>query len=243
MAVVKVSYTRSKEAAKATIRYITRRPGREGRAVTRDLFGHDGVMSKQQADRMIEKAAGNTIFFRIIISPDPKQEDKSKDLNLPEITTQTILSLETRLKREIHFAAAEHDDHAPHRHVHVLALLPQRLAVSDLTHLRLAATQAALTQRLERDLARSQTQGARIHIPQPQPRATTPAIADLWMPPGQGRGGERRHHSPRLDQKACPHCGHSVTELATWCSNCGLKITRKKSINMGTKNKDREWER
>lgn len=156
MAIVKATYTKSKAAAKATIRYLVHRPGRDGRQARRELFGIDGVLAKSQAYRMIDEAKRGTAFFRLVISPDPNQEDMQKDLYLWEITTQTLLRLEERLHKDIPFLAVEHTDHTPHRHVHVVALVAGRLIPQDFKALREAATAAALLQRQERDLAREQ---------------------------------------------------------------------------------------
>jgi len=65
-------------------------------------------------------------------------------------------ALEERLKQQVQWVAAEHDDHAPHRHVHIVAVVAGRLNVQDFQALRLEATQACLNQRHERDLAREQ---------------------------------------------------------------------------------------
>jgi hypothetical protein len=65
-------------------------------------------------------------------------------------------TLEERLQKEVSYVAAEHDEHAPHRHVHVLALVKGRLNTKDFQALRQTATDAALFQRQERDQQRSQ---------------------------------------------------------------------------------------
>jgi hypothetical protein len=44
MAIVKATYTKSRTAAKAAIRYIEHRPGRDQAKITRTLFGSDGGM-------------------------------------------------------------------------------------------------------------------------------------------------------------------------------------------------------
>jgi hypothetical protein len=158
MAIVKATYTKSSTIAKAGIRYIEHRPGKEGEKVTRELFGIDGIMDRQQAYRMIDEAEKGTIYFRLVISPDPAKEDIAKDLHLAELTRQTILTLEERLQKEVPYVATEHDDHAPHRHIHVLALVNGRLNTQDFQALRTTATEAALFQRQERDQARQQQQ-------------------------------------------------------------------------------------
>ncbi len=102
---------------------------------------------------MIDEAEKGTSFYRFVISPDPKTEDQGKDLQLWEITTKTMLGLEEHLKQTIQFVAAVHNDHAPHRHVHVIALVPGRLTRDDFAMLRETATEASLFQRRERDAA------------------------------------------------------------------------------------------
>src|SRR5260221_831108 len=152
MAIVKATYTKQSAGAKASIRYIEHRPGKDGEKITRTLFGSDGLMGRWQAYRMIDTAEKGSIFFRFVMSPDPKKEDTRKDLHLREITEQTMHTLEERLHKQIAWVAAEHNDHAPHRHVHIVAVVPGRLQVQDFQSLRQTATEAALFQRHERDL-------------------------------------------------------------------------------------------
>ena len=154
MAIVKATYTKSSGGAKASIRYIEHRPGKDNAKINRTLFGIDGAMGRWEAYRMIDEAEKGSLFFRFVISPDPKQEDTEKDLFLREITEKTMLSLEDRLHREVQWVAATHDDHALHRHVHVVAVVPGRVQVQDFQALRQTATGAALAQRQERDLVR-----------------------------------------------------------------------------------------
>ncbi len=156
MAIVKATYTKSRAGAKAAIRYIEHRPGKDGEKMNRTLFGSDGAMGRWQAYRMIDAAEQGSYFFRFAISPDPNAEDREKDLHLREITEQTMQSLEERLQQQIAWVAAVHDDHAPHRHVHVVAVVPGRLQVQDFQAMRQAATTVALAQRHERDLVREQ---------------------------------------------------------------------------------------
>src|SRR5437660_3873927 len=154
MAIFKATYTKSSGGAKASIRYIEHRPGKDNAKMNRILFGMDGGMGRWQAYTMIDEAERGSLFFRFVISPDPKQEDTERDLFLREITEKTMLSLEDRIQRNVSWVAAAHDDHAPHRHVHIVAVVPGRLHVQDFQLLRQTATQAALAQRQERDLAR-----------------------------------------------------------------------------------------
>jgi hypothetical protein len=161
MAIVKASYTRKREIAKASIRYMQHRPGKDGAKLTRTLFNSDGLLTRKQAYGVIDAAATGSTFFRFVISPDPAKEDTGNDLFLREITELTMLQLEDRLQKRVQWIATEHSDHAPHRHVHVLAVVTGRLTTQDLQSLRETATHAALLQRKERDLAQEQKERER----------------------------------------------------------------------------------
>ena len=154
MAIVKASYTKSSGGAKASIRYIEHRSGKDNAKINRTLFGIDGAMGRWEAYRMIDEAEKCSVFYRLILNFDAKQEDTKRDLFLREITEKTMLRLEERLHTNIQWVAATHDDHTPLRHVHVIALVPRRLQVPDLQALRTTATEASLAQRQERDLVK-----------------------------------------------------------------------------------------
>ena len=110
---------------------------------------------------MIDQADKHSYFFRLVISPDPQREDTDKNLSLREITERTIQSLEDRFQQPLQWVAAIHADHAEHRHIHAIAIVPERLQVQDFQRMRSAATQEALAQLRHLDLlreAREQTQ-------------------------------------------------------------------------------------
>jgi hypothetical protein len=160
MAIVKSNYVKrgkgERDRAKATIRYIQHRRDRDGERVNRTLFGYDGTLTRDQAYQMIDEAQKGTLFYRFVLSPDPKREDRYKDLDLSDITIHTMLELEERLGRQVQFCATEHIDHSPHRHVHVLALVGgRRLTREDFQALRHEATERALFQRRLRDRTRA----------------------------------------------------------------------------------------
>jgi hypothetical protein len=158
VAIVKARYTLSRGAAKATIRYIAHRPGKENARITRTLWGVNGKMERHDAYQLIDAAREGSVFFRFVISPDPVGEDAAKDLFLRDITERTMQALEERVRKQVSWVAATHADHAPHRHVHVLAVVDGRLTRDDLQALTRAATDASLTQRRERDQAHEATQ-------------------------------------------------------------------------------------
>jgi len=160
MAFFKARYVKKGKAehqrAKATIRYITHRPGKEKENMFRQLFGHDGPLEKDDAYEAIDAAPKGTYFYRMIINPDPKREDTRRDLYLQGITKQTIIRLEERLDLvgKIHFFAAVHNDHSPLRHVHLLVLVPGKLPKDVIAELHQAATDEAIRQRQQLDQVR-----------------------------------------------------------------------------------------
>jgi hypothetical protein len=156
MAIVKASYTKLGKAAKASIRYIQHRPGRDNRQLSRVLFGTDGAMGRRDAYRLIDDAGKGSLFFRFVISPDPHIEDSEKDLYLRVVTEQTMQALENRLNAPVTWVGAVHDDHTDIRHVHIVAVVSGRLKPRDFAELRLAATDACLEQRRHLDLMRQQ---------------------------------------------------------------------------------------
>src|SRR5687768_9760637 len=139
---------------KATIRYIQHRPGKDHERLTRTLFNSDGPMQRLEAYQFIDEAPKGTVFFRIVVSPDPEQEDRHRDLDMRAIAQTTMLTIEQRVQTPVIWAAAVHDDHTDKRHIHALAAIQGRLDKPDLDCLIQATTQACLEQRKERDLMR-----------------------------------------------------------------------------------------
>src|SRR5512132_1354623 len=139
-----------------------------------------------------------TLSYRLVISPDPSREDSLRDLNLAELTKQTMTELENRLKTHIFFAAVEHSDHAPHRHVHVLAILNRKLSTADINFLRSKATGSSLLQRRILDLAQERSQGLK------RKRALKPPAAGRGMRTHRDQGLSSA--PPRRPKPACPSC-------------------------------------
>jgi hypothetical protein len=151
MAVVTANYVKKGEAerarAKATIRYIQHRPGKDHEKTVRNLFGIDGPMGRWQAYRMVDEAEKGRYFYRFVINPDPVNEDRERDLPLREIIEYTMQTLEARTKKPVQWVAAVHDDHTDKRHIHALAVVKGRLKREDLQSLIDAATEEAQLQR------------------------------------------------------------------------------------------------
>src|SRR5512132_2848341 len=129
MAVVTIKYIRDKDQIKSNLRYFTHRSGREREKITRAIFTNVGQTDKQEFYRQVRDAGRGTVFFKFMISPDPKREDSGKDLDLPYITRRTMRKLEQAIGRRLYFVAAVHNaDHTPVRHVHGIFLVKGRLS-------------------------------------------------------------------------------------------------------------------
>jgi DNA-directed RNA polymerase subunit RPC12/RpoP len=247
MAIVKANYVKRGKGecsrAKASIRYITHRPAEAGKRITRALFGFDGALSKEQTYRMIDEARRGTIFYRIVISPDPKREDRLKDLDLEEITIHTVLALEERLGKQIDFVAALHADHSPHRHVHAFVFVHgRRLNRGDFAALRIAATGRARAQRRARDRTLSyqlkkQRSRTRLHQfftggAQPPRRTRFPQSARAYQGFTCGLCGFHLALPSRAGGYRCPACGIKMLRdklLAQYPARkrrVGLQLTR-----------------
>jgi hypothetical protein len=115
-------------------------------------------MERLAAYEMLDAAEKGTVYFRFVISPDRETEDTAQDLELRQLTRQTMLALQEHLEMRVPFAAAIHDDHTDNRHVHLVACLTSRLGTEHFKTMRDAATSEATQQRQERDSMRQQQQ-------------------------------------------------------------------------------------
>jgi hypothetical protein len=149
----------AKAGAKENVKYIQFRPGKDKEGITRTLFGPDGRMERIEAYQFIDEAPKGTVFFTIIISPDPVKEDHHRDLDMRAIAEATMQTLEERVNKDVQWAAAVHQEHTDIRHIHALAAVQGRLNKPDLKALIESATQACLEQR--RDLDRALEKHAR----------------------------------------------------------------------------------
>jgi hypothetical protein len=158
MAIVKASYSASPQAAKATIRYMTHRPDREGHQQSRQLFDEQGGAGRLQAYAMIDSANVGDRFYHFKISPDPKTEDRYHDLHLRSVTEETIRTLSQHTGELAEWVAVIHADHTPIRHIHCLAIVHGRLDRAALAAAREGATGECRLQRRELDAYRQAEQ-------------------------------------------------------------------------------------
>ena len=252
MAVVRANYVKKgkseRKVAKANIRYIQERPGKDREKLTRVLFDNAGFIGRHDAYQFIDEGAKKgRFFYRLKLSPDPAKEDTKRDLNMQKLTRSLMRSLEKRLKATIPWAGALHDDHTDIRHVHILAAIPRRLKNYELEALIREASFYCREQRRELDYDRGHTQK--------RERVSLPKISQLR------HRGERPYISshPQVDKTThiarvrfskshasctCPNChflqshdSHGVHG----CVSCGRILHKKRELSL--ERKGRAWER
>ena len=253
MAVVRANYVKrgkdERKGAKANIRYIQERPGRDKEKLTRTLFGAADSMGRYEAYQFINDAPKGTLFYRLKLSPDPTTEDSKRDLHMQKLTRQMMQRLEKRLKTAIPWAGALHDDHTDKRHVHILAALPRRLRKYELEALIKEATAICREQRRELDFGKERINrrdavrhdrttyqtvkfGKRLHLS--ADRQATKSSLDLG-----GTSVANVHASC-----TCPRCHFSQSHDGRGfhnCVSCGRVLHKKREL--GLQRKGRGWER
>jgi hypothetical protein len=221
MAVVTLKYTRNKEEIKAHLRYFTHRAGKEHKKITRDIFTNVGETDKQEFYRQVKYAGRGTVFFKFVISPDPRREDSRKDLDLPFIARRTIRKMEQAVGRRLFFVAAAHNaDHTPIHHVHGIFLVTGRLSREQFRLLqkvaRAESTEKSLLLRRARDLA--------LQHPRYQALASTRRLLI------RGRGGAR---VPKV-QPGCRACGFGefsgIPAYKTHCPLCRTSLREDRQV-------------
>jgi hypothetical protein len=183
------------------------------------------VLTPEQADAMIDTAPGNTYFWKLIISPDPKSENKDKNLDLRQLTGECIQWLEARLNREIPFIGAEHDDHTGIPHIHAIALIERRgremlIDRDTINAMREFTTEHALSQNRAREhMAVLFTTPARV-------RGYTQDQKSARQMPAERRNiVTRRIQHLTAKTHTCTNCGlrEGMVKLRSgvyWCKSC-----------------------
>jgi hypothetical protein len=161
-------------------------------------------------------------YYRIIISPDPRREDKYKDLPLENDTREILLKLEERLGTPIQFVAAIHDDHTDVRHVHALVIHNgRRLTREDFAALRNYGKQRALTRRRFLDRRR------RLELLRQRSRSYMPPFPYARRDTTKGRYYERQES---LISYECRVCGRyqalPYSKQGYRCLSDGTRLAR-----------------
>ena len=198
--------------------------------ITRPLFGPDGALTKQQVYEMIDAARRGATFFKFVLSPDPSREDRFKDLDLWELTRNSIGKIQTRFG-VLPFVGVIHNDHTPLRHVHGFFLVPGRLSRQEFASLKrlwkTASFEAARQRRmLDRMRGTPRLQRLRTHAFRVQhPRSVSRTK------------GFVRTLKPMPLQPGCGSCGYGlltgITRARLYCPSCHKPLAQKRARGRG----------
>jgi hypothetical protein len=240
MAIVKLKYTRGREAIKAHLRYIIHRPGKERERLTRELFHHNYLsVTKQNAYDLINTAPKGTVFYKMTINFHPLKEDTHKDLDLQHITSLTVREMQLRLGRIVPFIATIHDGHANTdlRHIHAICLVQGRLTKEEFAKIRTlwqTATVEVRLQRRVRDLAQERRR-TRFLARAKVLYHYTPSKQRYLYQAHPSKKGHRGVKSLRM-QPGCFTCGYGhMGGLPNWyvfCPCCHKPLNQEKFLQL-----------
>ena len=229
MAIVKLKYTRSRDAIKAHLRYVVHRPGKERERLTRELFQHNYLtVSKQYAYDLINTAPRGTVFYKMTINFHPVKEDTRKDLDLQHIASLTVREMQERIGRSVPFVATIHDGHANTdlRHIHAICLVQGRVSKEEFAKLKTlwqTATAEVRFQRRARDLV--------------QERLRTRFLAQSRVLYQYSPSSKlyRRHKSLSI-QHGCFNCGYGqfggIPKGYSFCPCCHKPLYQEQTLRL-----------
>ncbi len=113
--ILRHSYTRSRDVARAGVRYYQMRPRGEDEP-PRSIFGKEGTMTRDEAYRLLDAhQARGYLAHRLMLSPPADQRPE----DLRDFTRHVMAELERDKGRTLHWVAVEHRNTA-HPHVHIV---------------------------------------------------------------------------------------------------------------------------
>jgi hypothetical protein len=229
MAIVKLKYTRNREAIKAHLRYIVHRPGKEQGRTTRELFQHDYLsVTKQEAYDLINASPRGMVFYKMTINFHPLREDTHNDLDLQHIASLTVREMQGRISRSIPFIATIHNGHAKTdlRHIHAICLVQGRVSKEEFARLKTLWQSATAEVRLQRR-ARDRVQELR------RTRFLTQARVLYHYSPSSQRS---RGYKALKTQHGCFNCGYGQLSGLSggyeFCPCCHKPLYREQTIRL-----------
>jgi len=113
--ILRHTYTRSRDTARAGLRYYQMRPRGEDEP-PRQLFTREGTISREAAYRLLDtQQAARFLAHRLVLSPAPDAQPE----DFRAFTRQVMGELEKTQGLVLHWIATEHHN-TDHPHVHVL---------------------------------------------------------------------------------------------------------------------------
>jgi hypothetical protein len=240
MAIVKLKYTRSREAIKAHLRYVVHRPGKEREKLTRELFQHNYLsVTKQYAYDLINTAPRGMVFYKMTINFHPLKEDTHKDLDLQHIASLTVREMQERIRRRIPFVATIHDGHANTdlRHIHAICLVQGRLSKEEFARLKTlwqTATAEVRLQRRSRD--RVQERRRTRFLAQAQVLYQSTPSQQRYLYQADAAKKRYRGGKPFQMQHGCYYCGYGqlsgLPKGYAFCPCCHKPLNQEKILRL-----------
>jgi hypothetical protein len=240
MAIVKLKYTRSRDAIKAHLRYVVHRPGKERERLTRELFHHNYLsVTKQYAYDLINASPRGMVFYKMTINFHPLKEDTNKDLDLQHIASLTVREMQERISRSVPFIATIHDGHEKTalRHIHAICLVQGRLSKEEFAKLKTlwqTATAEVRFQRRARDRIQELRRTrflAQARVLYHSPPASERLLSQADAPTKRYRGG-----TPLKMQHGCYNCGYGqmggIPKGYSFCPCCHKPLYRENTLRL-----------
>jgi hypothetical protein len=240
MAIVKLKYTRGREAIKAHLRYIVHRPGKEREKLTRELFHHNYLsVMKQYAYDLMNAAPRGTVFYKMTINFHPIKEDTHKDLDLQHIASLTVREMQLRISRSVPFIATIHDGHADTelRHIHAICLVQGRLSKEEFAKLKTLWKVATAEVRLQRRLRdRAQERRRTRFLAQAQVLYHSPPSQQRYLYQADSSREHSRGGKTLKMQHGCYHCGYGqftgIPRYRLYCPSCHKPLNKEKTVRL-----------
>ena len=240
MAIVKLKYTRGREAIKAHLRYIVHRPGKERERLTRGLFHHDyQSVTKQYAYDLINGAPKGTVFYKMTINFHPLKEDTHKDLDLQRITSLTVREMQRRIGRIVPFIATMHDGHANTdlRHIHAICLVQGRVSKAEFAKLKTLWQVATAEVRFQRRLRdRVQERQRTRFLAQAQVLYQSSPSKQRYLYQADAPKRHHRRVKPLRLRHGCNNCGYGqLGGIPAWldfCPCCHKPLNQEKTLHL-----------
>ena len=114
--ILRHTYTRSRDTARAGLRYYQMRPRVEDEPA-RSIIGEEGTMTRDEAYRLLDEhqAGRSYLAHRLMLSPP--QDQRPEDL--ADFTRRVMAELERDKGQRLHWVAVEHHN-TEHPHVHIV---------------------------------------------------------------------------------------------------------------------------
>ncbi len=157
--IVKARYSRGGAAslrlAKGHVRYAVHRTNEHGDRQYREVWDAAGTLDKQMSYRLLDGVRPEAYVYRLTLSPHPERQDGEQRLDLRTWTRAMMARLEQGTAGRVDWFAVTHA-HPDHRHVHVVAVSPERWHSGHFRAMRETGDRQALEQQRQpaRDHAR-----------------------------------------------------------------------------------------